>query len=118
MSTLAFIKRKLPEAEAAALVKRTLGIILAEIQPDAVFVFGSAARKELTDQSDIDLLIVMSSDPAIKIARKTIAKVRHRFGIPVDLVWMTLEEYKRRISIGGLAQVVHEEGVLIHGGVE
>ena len=61
MSTLAFIKRKLPEAEAAALVNHALGIILAEIQPDAVFVFGSAARKELTDQSDIDLLIVMSS---------------------------------------------------------
>jgi hypothetical protein len=72
MSTLAFIKRKLPEAEAAALVNRAQGI----------------------DRP-----------------------VRYR-SFDRHVVWMTLEEYKRRISIGGLAQVVHEEGVLIHGGVE
>lgn len=99
-------------------MSRTLGIIPTEIQPDAVLLFGSAACKELTDQSDIDLLIVMSSDSAIKIARKKIAKARHRFGIPVDLAWMTPDDYKRCTSIGGLAQVVHEEGILIHGGVE
>lgn len=118
MSTLAFIKKKLPESEAATLVKRILKMILSEIEPRAIFLFGSAARNELTDQSDIDLLIVMPSDTAIKSARKKIAKIRQQFGVPVDLVWMTTEEYQRRISIGGLAQVVHEEGVLISGGIE
>lgn len=105
MSTLAFIRRKLPGPEAAALVNRVRDIIVAGIRPDAVFVFGSAARGELSDQSDIDLLIVMPTESAIDAARKKIAKIRHQFGVPVDLVWITPQEYKRRVQ--------NEEGTFV-----
>lgn len=115
MSTLTFIKRKLTAAEADNLIAGVVGKISGVIHPVAILLFGSAARKELTDQSDIDLLIVMPDASSLNPARKQVARIRGQFGVPVDLVWMSADEFHRRAAIGGVAQVASEEGVLVYG---
>lgn len=113
MSTLAFIKKKIVPDQANAEVARVVDIIASTILPLEVYVFGSAARGELTDQSDLDILIIMESESEIKAARKAIAKIRPFSELPLDLVWMSQATFFKKASIGGLAQVIQEEGKLM-----
>jgi len=63
-----------------------------QIDPDKIILFGSRARGQRHAQSDVDLLIVKSSqEPRHKRAGRA-----HRaligVGIPVDILWYTPEE--------------------------
>lgn len=117
MSTLAFLKKQLDPAIANKEISLIVNSITSVIQPRALFVFGSAARMEMTDQSDIDILIVMATDESIRSARKSIAKIRPFSTFPVDLIWMTEDYYNNKKSVGGIAQIVSEEGRLLYGGL-
>lgn len=63
-------------------------------QPDRIIMFGSAARGELTPDSDIDLLVVKSGVPH----RRRLAQQIHLslFGItvPVDVIVVTPEDVR------------------------
>ena len=115
MSTLAFIKKKLPSEVADREVLTVVSKLQAVISPVAIYSFGSAARDQMTDQSDIDLLIIMASESDIKTARSAVSKIRPLSTFPVDLVWMSADLFRAKSKIGGLAQIVIEEGKLVFG---
>ena len=54
------------------MVKSKLGWILDGCHPTRVFLFGSAARNELTDHSDIDFAVIFDSENDLRAARKSI----------------------------------------------
>lgn len=114
MSTLAFLRKRLDPTAAQAEVARIVARIVSEVNPLEVYIFGSAARGALTDQSDLDLLIVLREEINIKPARKAIAKIRPFSKIPLDIVWMSEATFALKAAMGGLAQVVQEEGKLVY----
>lgn len=70
-------------------------IIASEYQPEKIILFGSAARGDLRDQSDIDLLIIKESSQkpyyrSIDVLH--VLKKIHR-QLPLDAVVMTPEEF-------------------------
>lgn len=77
---------------------QTLG---GQFDADAVVLFGSYARDSATDDSDVDLLVVMPQEPAeagsLYVAmRKALAA---RWPIPLDLVIRSREAVKRWESV-------------------
>ena len=68
-----------------------------EFAPERVVLFGSYARGEPTEDSDVDLLVVMDHpgrdvEQAFEIRRS----IKRNF--PLDLVVRTPEEFRRRLS--------------------
>lgn len=115
MSTLAFLKKKIRFEDVRQEVEPAIEKIRAAINPEAIYLFGSLARDEFTDQSDIDLLIVMNQPSQIKLARQKVAKLRPLSRFPMDIIWMSADDFNRKSQTGGVAQIVKEEGRLMTG---
>jgi len=73
--------------------------IAREFRPRRVILFGSYARGTPTEDSDVDLLVVMpfKGSPAYKSA-EVVMKVRPPF--PVDLLVRTPQTVRRRLAMG------------------
>ena len=85
--------------------------IVMTVQPLRVILFGSAARGEMGEDSDIDVLVVMPDGTH----RRHTAEMLHRqfFGIPygIDVIVATptdLEKYRH--SVGMIYRTILEEG--------
>lgn len=71
--------------------------IAREFHPECIILFGSYAYGVPTDQSDIDLLVILPFEgKAIRKALEIIKKVRPK--IPVDLLVRTPEQVCERIA--------------------
>lgn len=70
-----------------------------EFHPEQVILFGSHARGTATEDSDVDLLVIMrfegcSVDKSVEVLLKV------NSGLPVDILVRTPEEVSRRIAMG------------------
>ena len=80
--------------------------------PESVWVFGSVARGEAHEGSDIDLLLVYAHDQDIAAARDRI------YGdlsgplceLPADLLFVTKDEFLRKSDMGGVCLLAKTEG--------
>ena len=69
----------------------------AEFRPEKVILFGSHAYGSPSEDSDVDLLVIMEhSSTGIAQALEIVRQVRSR--IPVDLVVRTPQEMRRRLQ--------------------
>lgn len=68
--------------------------IAAVFSPKMIIIFGSVARHEAGDHSDLDILVVMDTD--LKGARRAAAIYRQtqEFMMPMDVLVMTPSEYE------------------------
>ncbi len=85
-----------------------------EFGAERVILFGSYARGQVTDDSDVDLLVVIpfegrSVDKSVEIRMK----LRPQF--PVDLLVRTPEKVQQRIEMGdGFMREIVEEGKVLY----
>ena len=85
-----------------------------EFGAERVILFGSYARGTVTDDSDVDLLVIgrfegRSVDQSVKIRMK----LRPQF--PVDLIVRTPEKVRQRIEMGdGFMQEILQEGKVLY----
>lgn len=89
----------------------------AELKADAVWLFGSAARGEMSTDSDIDLLVVVpeSTEPRYRRAQRAQALVAD-IRVPKDVIVLTRAEWKQQMKvIASLASTVFREGKLLYG---
>ncbi len=90
--------------------------IAREFRPERIILFGSYARGDASEDSDVDLLVIMPFEG--KGARKA-AEIRNRTrpGFPIDLIVRTPETVRERIELGDffLRDAV-EEGMVLHEG--
>ncbi len=97
--------------EADRAVNSLVRQIVEAVQPLRILLFGSAARGELGESSDLDLLVVM---PEGVHRRKTAQKLYRRIrgvGIAFDILVATPADLDRhRDNIGLIYRTILEEG--------
>jgi predicted nucleotidyltransferase len=80
-----------------------------------IYLFGSHARGEADEHSDVDLVVIKESElPFFDRLREAAACVEPSW--PVDLLVYTPAEFERMEREGNaFVELVKEEGVLVHG---
>jgi predicted nucleotidyltransferase len=101
-------------------IDKIIPIIVSIASPDQIILFGSYARGDNTEKSDIDLLIVKRG---LKKGREIIDSIYMAFfendiGIPVDLLAIDYNRYiELNHEIGYVYKTIKEEGKIIYGSV-
>ena len=99
-------------------IHKIISIIVSLASPDKIILFGSYARGDNNEKSDIDLLIVKKD---LKNGREISGSIYKAFleneiGIPVDLLTI---DYKRYIELGNeigyIYGTIMKEGKVIYG---
>ena len=84
-------------------------------EPEQVFLFGSWARGEADEVSDIDLIIIKPTDEDFFDRIRTVMRLLNHPGA-VDVLVYTPEEFKRMRKAGNaFIEMILEEGVLLYG---
>ncbi len=88
--------------------------IAREFHPERVVLFGSYAYGTATEDSDVDLLVVMPyKGKGWRLAGKIRGHVRPQF--PVDLLVRSPEQIRRRLSLGDcFLKEVTEKGRVLY----
>ncbi|MFH0823829.1 MAG: nucleotidyltransferase domain-containing protein [Pseudomonadota bacterium] len=97
------------------LIEDITDAIARRFNPVRIVLFGSHARGEATEESDIDLYVEMETD--LRVPERSIA-VNEIFGVhswPMDVVVYTPEEAERLREIHGtLMSIIEAEGVTLY----
>ena len=89
--------------------------IVQEIAPLRIILFGSGARNNINDDSDIDLLVVMPEGTHRRKTAQLLYKNIRNISIPFDILVVTssdLEKYKD--SVGLIYRKILTEGKQIY----
>ncbi len=70
-----------------------------EFHPNRVILFGSYAQGEATEDSDVDLLVVMPFEGR-SVEKSVEVRLKIEFPFPVDLLVRTPETVRVRIAMG------------------
>lgn len=97
-------------------IDKLVGDIVRSVNPLQIILFGSAARGDVGEHSDIDLLVVM---PEGVHRRRTAQKLYREItglGVPFDIVVATPQDLERREDNRGLIyESALKEGIEIYG---
>lgn len=101
-----------------AVIEQVRDRILEACAPEAIVLFGSAARNEAVDGSDLDLLIILDLPEGITPRDKSRQLHALFFGwfLPFDIIVLTPAEWERGLGLPGhVARVAAREGVRLYG---
>ena len=79
-------------------IRAAVDRIVRALEPEKIFMFGSHARDEATDGSDLDLLVVMESNESIYERGIKIRKLISPRAFGLDILVYTPEEFKKAAS--------------------
>lgn len=91
--------------------------IVEAMQPEKIILFGSYAWGAPTDESDVDLFIIVrdTGRPSYQRAREVYRALRG-VGVPVDVIVQTHDEAERSKRVpSSLTKKVLEQGVVLYG---
>jgi predicted nucleotidyltransferase len=97
---------------------KIVSIIVSFASPEQIILFGSYARGDNTDKSDVDLLIVKKGLKNGRTITGSIymAFLENEIGIPVDLLTIDYDRYvELNNKIGYIYKTIKEEGKVIYG---
>ncbi len=80
-----------------------------------VFLFGSAARQEMTEKSDLDLVVIIPDTWSIKDFSEKLRKdgpLSPQW--PLDLVVLNQSRYQQRKNFGGVCVSIASEGIELY----
>jgi predicted nucleotidyltransferase len=72
----------------ADIVKRIVEVA----KPDKLMLFGSRARGDAREDSDVDLLVIKPSDQARHLRTLPLYRALRGLGVPKDILWVTPDE--------------------------
>ncbi|GHT99005.1 hypothetical protein FACS1894142_6080 [Spirochaetia bacterium] len=99
-------------------IDKILPIVVSLASPDQIILFGSYARGDNTQKSDIDLLIIKKD---LKNGRAIIGTIyralyENKIEIPVDLLTIDYNRYiELSNEIGYIYKTIKKEGKIIYG---
>ena len=93
--------------------------VLRPYEPERVYLFGSAAREEADELSDLDLVVIKRTSLPFFERLREVAKLLPAGTGGVDVLVYTPEEFLRMQQEGNaFAELIAEEARLIYGGEE
>jgi predicted nucleotidyltransferase len=82
---------------------------------ERIILFGSAATGQMTQDSDIDLLILESTVSDVRTERLRVRKALRSLNYPFDIILMTKEYFEETKGlIGGVAYPADKQGRVIY----
>ncbi len=86
------------------------------LHPEKVYLFGSRARGDHGEYSDVDLLVIVPESDLPGYARDRIAlRALRGIGMAVDVLVFTKPEFDRKLAVAcSLPATVHREGRLLY----
>lgn len=85
-----------------------------EFNAERVILFGSYARGSVTEDSDVDLLVIVSFEGR-SVDKSVEIRMKLRPQFPVDLLVRTPEKVRQRIEMGdGFMREIVEEGKVLY----
>jgi len=99
-------------------IDKIVSMIVPLVSPDQIILFGSYARGDNTDKSDIDLLIIKKN---LKNAREMNnilyrAFFDNKIDISIDLVSVDYDKYvELNDTIGYIYKTIKKEGKILYG---
>ncbi len=94
--------------------------IVEACDPEAVILFGSAARGEVRAGSDIDLLVIVDLPEGTtqRDQARRLYRLFRGWRLPIDIVVRTPEHYDReKRLLGMISDIATEEGMCIYGAI-
>ena len=100
----------------AECIKAMTEIIVERFQPDKIILFGSQARGDADEGSDVDLLVVMPDDVDRRETAVQIHSAVADLPMPKDIIVTTPEEIARRGHVvGTVLRPALREGKVLYG---
>jgi len=99
-------------------IDKIVPMIVSLASPDQIILFGSYARGDYTDKSDIDLLIIKKN---LKNGREINnilyrAFFENKIDVPIDLISVDCNKYNElNNTIGYIYKTIKEEGKILYG---
>jgi len=87
-----------------------------EYNAEKVILFGSYARGEATEDSDVDILVIAPTKERMIDRMASVSRIIRdlRNGLPISPIVLTPEEFRRKLDIGdAFIQTIVEEGVVL-----
>ena len=98
-----------------SLIREIVRRLLDVTKPDRIILFGSAAAGRMTEDSDIDLLVVAPSSSNTIEERVKLLRSLRGLGIPFDVFIIATERFEESKDIfGGIAYPAHKYGRVIY----
>lgn len=100
-----------------ALIERVRDRIVEACHPQALYLFGSAARGEAREGSDLDLLVVMDLPEGARPYEKAgeLGRLFDGWLLPLDILVQTPADFERtRHYLGHVARIATKEGRLLY----
>jgi predicted nucleotidyltransferase len=114
MSLKHLSKKPLDPLVIESLILTLRDFIRATCNPDRIILFGSAARREMTDMSDLDVIVLFANQDELELARRNYFGQRSPMDYPVDILFMTTADYMHRAGIGGVCFIAETEGRVLY----
>jgi hypothetical protein len=107
--------KALTKEEQDTIIEAKLTWILSQVTPLEIILFGSAASYQLTDASDVDLIVKFATKEERDTGRQRLFQSRPKDDWPHDLLLLTEDEFQRSAAQGGgAAYVAQQEGRIIY----
>jgi predicted nucleotidyltransferase len=99
-------------------IDKIVPLIVSLVSPDQIILFGSYARGDNTEKSDIDLLIIKKDLKNGRGINNIIYKAffENKISIPVDLISIDYNKYiELNNKIGYIYKTIKEQGKILYG---
>ena len=99
-------------------IENIVALIVSLVSPDQIVLFGSYARGDNTEKSDLDLLIVKKNLKNEREINNILyeAFFENKIKIPVDLISIDYDKYmKLNNKTGYVYKTIKEQGKIIYG---
>jgi predicted nucleotidyltransferase len=91
--------------------------LLEKYKPEKIIIFGSYARGEFNEDSDLDFLIIKKDTPYQGRDRARELRRLIKKNIACDFLVYRPEEFEERLKLGDpFIKSILEEGIIIYGG--
>lgn len=100
-----------------ALIDRVRDRIVEACDPDALYLFGSAARGQAQKGSDLDLLVVTPLPDGVTTRDKSreLHALFRGWRLPLDIIVRTPDQFQRGTRLPGfIERTVERDGIILH----
>ena len=104
--------------ENISVIEKIISLIVSLVSPEQIVLFGSYARGDNTNKSDIDLLIIKKDLKNEREINNILYKAfyENKINIPIDLISVDSNKYNNlKNEIGYIYKTIEEQGKIIYG---